>query len=89
LLQQWQQSGLSGRDFCAAERVNQSSFYAWRRELRRRDERRAATGQPMPALSSRTASPAFVQIAIDGSAPIPGAIEVVIAGGMASRLLSP
>ena len=41
LLRQWQRSGLTGRDFCAEHGLSEPSFYAWRREIARRDQRAA------------------------------------------------
>ena len=37
LVSQWQASGWSVREFCSRRRVTEASFYAWRRELQRRD----------------------------------------------------
>ena len=35
-IEQWQASGLSVRAFCARHRLAEPRFYAWRRQLRRR-----------------------------------------------------
>ena len=40
------ESGLGVRGFCQRERVTEASYYAWRRELRLRDQQRAT---PQPA----------------------------------------
>ena len=34
----WQRSGLSIRQYCRQHQLNEPNFYAWRRELARRDE---------------------------------------------------
>ena len=34
----WQRSGLSIRQYCQQHQLNEPNFYAWRRELARRDE---------------------------------------------------
>ena len=34
----WQRSGLSIRQYCQKHQLNEPNFYAWRRELVRRDE---------------------------------------------------
>lgn len=89
LLRQWRHSGLSGRDFCVEQRLSQPSFYAWRREIARRDHQRRATlpapVSPAPAASSvdsrpatNLATPAFVKLTVAASAT-PPAIEVVVA----------
>lgn len=38
----WKRSGLTVRDFCAFEGLGEPSFYAWRRELAKRDREAAA-----------------------------------------------
>jgi hypothetical protein len=71
---QWQQSGLSGREFCAARRLKEASFYGWRRELARRDQQAPTPPQP----HSR---PAFLQLHVDADSPTFPALEVVLAHG--------
>jgi hypothetical protein len=34
----WQRSGLSIRSYCAGQQLNEAKFYAWRREIARRDQ---------------------------------------------------
>lgn len=41
-IRRWQRSGLGVRSFCAAEGLSEPSFYAWRRELARRDQEAAS-----------------------------------------------
>lgn len=36
-LRQWRRSGLSVREFCDRQALSEASFYAWRRELGKRD----------------------------------------------------
>ena len=71
-LDQWRQSGLTVRVYCAAHALPEHSFYAWRRELRRRDTRPATT-------------PAFVPGRV---VPPPAAVplELVLAGGRTVRI---
>lgn len=66
-------SGLSIRKFCDQEGVSEASFYAWRRELSKRDE--AASPRPAPASAEPADGAAsFVPLAlIDG----PGTLEIV------------
>jgi len=42
LVSEWRASGLSVREFCSQRQVTEATFYAWRRELQRRD---ATSGQ--------------------------------------------
>ncbi len=64
-------SGLSIRDFCASRGVSEPSFYAWRRELAKRD-----------ALAAKRTRPTFVPIQVLPSA----AIEVVMPSGVIVRV---
>jgi transposase-like protein len=96
----WAASGVSGRAFCRGWGLSEPSFYAWRRELRRRD---AATGPAKvprtrgnrPESRSRRRStkaappPAFVPVTVVGSpppAPAPAPIEIMHAGGATVRV---
>jgi transposase len=45
---QWKQSGLSIRAFCARRQLTQASFYAWRRELAKRDQAGSPTLKFLP-----------------------------------------
>jgi transposase-like protein len=36
LVQRWQRSDLSVRDFCQQHQLTEANFYSWRRELRKR-----------------------------------------------------
>jgi hypothetical protein len=86
LLRQSRQSGLTARDFCAEHGISVPSFYFWRREIDRRDrQRKLETNKAAEHTSSTTlssadlATPAFVSLAMDACAPLPPAIEVVVA----------
>ena len=95
LFARWRQSGLTGRAFCAAHGVSEPSFYAWRREIDRRNRQQAtarkrvaasapaATLMPQPAAGS-----AFLQLALDSKAGTRPAIEVVLAQGRLLRVPS-
>ena len=87
LLRRWRQSGLSGRDFCAAERVSEPSFYFWRREIARRDQHKGAQRKrpsgrigtwPRQRQSAGAKSPAFLELAIAAGGAASPAIEVVV-----------
>jgi hypothetical protein len=47
LLGQWRRSGRTGRDFCAERELSEPSFYAWKREIARRDQERTARPQAL------------------------------------------
>jgi hypothetical protein len=92
-LRRWRRSGLTGRDFCAEHGLSEPSFYAWRREIARRDQEKLASTRPAKrpltglargAVTTRppsgaAAGPAFVKVTVDSVvAPAP-AIEVIVA----------
>jgi hypothetical protein len=71
-IESWRASGLSVRDFCARHGLAQPSFYAWRRELQRREAEQ----------------PAFVPVGVvgeDGPAG-GGRVDVVLRGGHTVRV---
>ena len=80
-LAQWRRSGLSVRGFCATHGVPEPNFYAWRRELARRDARRAAAG------STPGDAPATVFVPVHITAePALVPLELVLTGGRILRV---
>ena len=69
-------SGLSVRAFCVRERVTEPAYYAWRRELRRRDGQWAKDAAADP--------PAFVPVVIATAGA--GQITMELRGGRVLRL---
>jgi hypothetical protein len=68
----WQKSGKSVRAFCASRRLQEASFYGWRRTLRERDRQRPTA----PTL------PRLVPVRV-----VPGAVlEVVLPAGLIVRV---
>ena len=61
-------SGLSVRAFCRRERLNESSFYFWRRTIRDRDR---AGKSPPPAMACRG-------VEADGVQPVPSFLPVIV-----------
>ncbi len=77
-------SGLSAREFCRNENLKESSFYAWRRELARREEQcQSSVGKPTTDRRQRDASP-FLPIALSAVAPAP--IEITLAENVSVRV---
>ena len=79
MVRRWRSSGLSVRDFCDWQALSEPCFYAWRRELAKRD-REAAAGVPAIGAASadrpvkrnvRSRAPAAaflpVQVVADGA----------------------
>lgn len=77
MLREWQRSGLSVREFCDWQDLSEPSFYAWRREIAKRDREAAADRSGSVAESSRhrarenavVPSPAFVPVRIVADEP--------------------
>jgi hypothetical protein len=57
LVEQHRTSGLSVRAFCARQRVTEPGFYAWRREIGRRDLEGKATPAFVPVVLPRAKPP--------------------------------
>jgi transposase len=79
LIDQWQRSGLSVRDFCQRQHLAVPSFYAWRRRLRQPD-----------GLARPTTPPAiFLPVHVRPDAPdAPPPLELVLADGRCLRIPS-
>jgi hypothetical protein len=88
MLRLWQRSGQTGRDFCAAYGLPEPSFYAWRREIARRDqEPPPPTRTPSPpAPASDAKLPVFQELLLADAPPPPTAIEVVLTRGHVLRI---
>ena len=72
LLREWRGSGLTGRDFCGVHGLSEPSFYAWRREIGRRDQERTAAPARQPQAvkaAEKAAKPAFLKVTVAGAAP--------------------
>ena len=65
LVAEWRASGLSVRAFCSQRQVREANFYAWRRELERRDG---------PTAAAPGAAPSFVPVTVVAATPL--AVEV-------------
>ena len=71
----WKQSGQTVTAFCAARGIGESTFFAKRRELARRERSPNATASPTP-------SPSFAAVRV---IPDP-TVEVVVPGGIILRV---
>jgi len=94
-LARWRRSKQGGREFCAAESLKEASFYAWRKELVRRDEERAAVAvEPSLGGTRRAgvtrAAPAFVSLQLaPAQMPLPAVgspLELVLPTGHVLRI---
>jgi hypothetical protein len=73
-LARWKASGLQAGEFCEREGVTPTAFAHWRKEIRDRDARAAATNQP-----------AFVPVHITPSFASP-VLELSLPGGQVIRV---
>lgn len=80
LVQCWQLSRLSVREFCRRHHLSQPSFYAWRRTLQQRGlltnppKNIPATAADPPAIPSS----AFVKLTLPTEAPTPATVDIVL-----------
>lgn len=78
VVEEFEKSGLTVRQFCRREKLREPSFYAWRRELRRRDGDQRADGIAPVA-------PALVEVMTRSPTPAQ-AIEIETPAGFTIRL---
>ena len=85
LVEEQQRYGLSIRAFCRAKAISEPSFYAWRRELQKRDAQRTAdagrNGRLIPVDVIRPTSEHARPSSGDGQAPL----EICTPGGFTLR----
>lgn len=78
-------SGLSIREFCRQKRIREGQFYAWRRELKYRDEEhRGEKGARRKSLLPRGATFALVTEGSEGVESV--GIELVLGDGRRVRI---
>jgi hypothetical protein len=95
MVRRWARSGLSIREFCDRETISEGSFYAWRRELAKRDRQAAeAQGAERSARDTGTPPPGdsrFVPVHVIADLPVglplASRVEVLLASG--SRMWIP
>lgn len=98
MVQRWQRSGVTIRDFCDAHGLSEPSFYGWRREIAKRDEqaserpaRRKSSGRAESANGSSRRDqyanglPAFVPLQVMPAEPA-SVLEVVVGAGHVVRV---
>jgi hypothetical protein len=94
-LEAWRKSEQSVRAYCTEAALSVPSFYAWRRELARRDgveapqakRLRGETRGTTSGASRREIGPSsWVQLQVPSVAPAAAPIEIELAGGTVVRL---
>jgi len=85
----WRRSGLSVREFCDWQALSEVSFYAWRRELGKRD-REAASRRESRRNGQATSAPQFlpVQVVAEHDPQASGCVEVQLPSGVRLRVPS-
>ena len=76
LLGRFAGSGLSVREFCKREQLTESAFYAWRRTIGERDDRRSP-------------GPAFVPAVVTKEEAHESSVAIELAGGCVLRFSGP
>src|SRR5271169_5160626 len=72
LVQGWQRSNVTVREFCRRRQISEPNFYAWRAVLRKRvllDE---------PTQLGKVPSSAFLRLKVEAQPPAPNAVELVV-----------
>ena len=59
----WQRSGLTIREYCLQHQLSEPNFYAWRRELARRDEADGIPAQTVPR--AKPSSVTWLPVTVD------------------------
>jgi hypothetical protein len=98
-LRRQQRCGLTAREFCRGERLAETAYYYWRKELARRDRERRPRSRlrkRVPGAASSAASgrrrmlsaPRFQELAILGgpSSAASGGLEIILPDGCRVRL---
>jgi hypothetical protein len=83
-------SGLSVREFCRREALQETAFYFWRREIVRRDSQAHAKRPAVPAFIELRAAPAIASTAEPSAAIellLPSDRRLLIRGGFDASLL--
>jgi hypothetical protein len=73
LVQRWQRSNLSIREFCLRHQLREPSFYSWRRVLRQR-----GLIHDRPEDADKDATPAFVKVALAAEPKAATPVELVL-----------
>ena len=89
-LRRWLRSGLTGRDFCRREHLPEGSFYAWKREIAKRDREAARLQQPPAACLSAAATGSSARPEPTDFVPVrvvtSSVLEVVVRSGQIVRV---
>ena len=73
LIQRWQRSQITVREFCRRHQFSEASFFSWRRVLRER----GLLDEPL-ASKTPAEAPAFVKLAMSVAEPTISPIELVL-----------
>jgi hypothetical protein len=81
----WKKSGQSIHAYCAARGLSEASFYAWRRELAKRDQAASAALKFLPV---HVRAEAIIEIALPNGLVVraPAAVEVATVAALVAAL---
>lgn len=88
-VRQWRESGLSVRAFCRREALSEPSFYAWRRELARRETsalRSQPPSRPQPRRAAKRGGFVPVEVVAAKLAAPAASIEILLPRGRRLRV---
>lgn len=93
-VQRQQAGGLSIREFCARKRLTESAFYAWRAEIRRRDQELGPNRTPQRQRPAKRSRLRFLPVAVADHraasavnvAVAQSSVEIALPSGIVLRL---
>ncbi len=90
-LARWQRSGQTVRAFCAGKALSEPNFYAWRREIARREAEAIESAPKRTRKRKRQTAPTFLPVKVIevGGDRSDAPIEVVLRTGEILRLRGP
>lgn len=84
-------SGLSVREFCRKEKLAESAFFSWRRELRLRDQegnKRGLAVRKRLAGKKDRGEQGFVSLEVRSARPEGAAVEVILSDRITLRVMA-
>jgi hypothetical protein len=87
VVRRWRRSGLGVREYCVGESLSEANFYAWRRELARRDQETTVDAAGFVPIQVRPDVVATASVP-DVAAAAPAAIDVLLTNGRVLRVPS-
>ena len=84
----WNKSGQTIRDFCSRRRLSEASFYAWRRELDKRDHSTTARSVKFVPVQLRAESVLEIVLPDGLVVRMPPAVDATVVAALVAALRS-